>query len=539
MEMNNRNFTKHLKDDIPASLVVFLVALPLCLGIALASGAPLLSGLVTGIVGGLVVALLSGSTLAVSGPAAGLTIIVLDGIEAIGSFEGFLCAVILAGALQFLLGVVKAGVIGHYFPSSVIRGMLAAIGLILILKQIPHFLGIDQDFFGDIAFFQSDGRNTFSEILYAFSNVRWGALIVGVVSLALIILWSRPFVQKTPLSIVPGALVAVFAGIGLNQLYLAVAPEMVIQTEHLVQLPIIGSFGDMQRELAFPDFSQFFNINIFRTAITIAIIASIETLLSVEATDKLDPEKHRTPLNKELRAQGIGNMIAGLIGGIPMTAVIVRSTANIGAGGKTKMSAFYHGVLLLVCALLIPGILNMIPLAALAAVLLHVGYKLTKPVLFKKQWKLGFDQFIPFIVTVVAILFTDLLVGISIGMAVGFYYILRANYNTPFSFVTQSKETHAHYEIHLSEHVSFLNKASLAKALDQLPSGSVVEIYGDNTKFIDYDVIEAIYEFHDVAEERGVQISLINIPLEGIHGKIVNGQATFRPKPTPVPTAEP
>lgn len=496
---------------------------------------PLLSGLVTGIVGGLVVALLSGSTLAVSGPAAGLTIIVLDGIDAIGSFEGFLCAVILAGALQFMLGVAKAGVIGHYFPSSVIRGMLAAIGLILILKQIPHFVGIDQDFFGDIAFFQADGRNTFSEILYALSNLRWGALIVGVVSLALIIIWSLPAIQKTPLSMMPGALAAVLAGIGINQLYIMIAPEMVIQPEHLVQLPAISSFGDIQRELAFPDFSQFLNLEVFRTAITIAIIASIETLLSIEATDKLDPEKHRTPLNRELRAQGIGNMIAGLIGGIPMTAVIVRSTANIGAGGKTKMSAFYHGVLLLVCALLIPGILNMIPLAALAAVLLNVGYKLTKPVLFKKQWKLGFDQFIPFVVTVVAILFTDLLVGTSIGMAVGFYYILRANYNTPFSFVTQSKDTHDHYEIHLSEHVSFLNKASLAKALDQLPRGSVVEIYGDNTKFIDYDVIEAIYEFHDVAEERGVHISLINIPLEGMHGKIANGQATFKPRPAPDP----
>ncbi|MEM9833265.1 MAG: SulP family inorganic anion transporter [Bacteroidota bacterium] len=529
----NHNFAQHLREDIPASLVVFLVALPLCLGIALASGAPLLSGLVTGIIGGLVVALLSGSNLAVSGPAAGLTVIVLDGIDAIGSFEGFLCAVILAGAIQVALGVVKAGVIGHYFPSAVIRGMLAAIGLILILKQIPHFLGIDQDFFGDIAFFQADGRNTFTEIGYAFSNLRLGALLVGVVSLGSIILWNQPFIKKSPLAIAPGALVAVLLGVLLNQAFVVFAPGLAIESEHLVQLPIIQGIDDIQRELDFPDFSQFFQLTTIRTAITIAIIASIETLLSIEATDKLDPEKHRTPLNRELRAQGIGNMVAGLIGGIPMTAVIVRSTANISAGGKTKMAAFYHGILLLFCTLLIPGVLNMIPLAALAAVLLNVGYKLTKPILYKQQWNLGFDQFVPFIVTIVAILLTDLLVGIAIGMAVGFYYILRANYSTPFSFITQDKDTHNHYEIHLSEHVSFLNKASLAKALDQLPPGSVVEIYGDNTKYIDYDAIEAVYEFQHVADEREVTISLINMPLEGVHGKLeseLSGSPSSRAK---------
>jgi len=526
----NYNFVQHLRDDVPASLVVFLVALPLCLGIALASGAPLLSGLVTGIIGGLVVGLLSGSNLAVSGPAAGLTVIVLDGIEAIGSFEGFLCAVILAGAIQVALGMVKAGVIGHYFPSAVIRGMLAAIGLILILKQIPHFLGIDQDFFGDIAFFQADGRNTFSEIAYAFENLRWGAFFVGIISLGAIILWNQPFIKKSALSIAPGALVAVLLGLLVNQAFVVLAPDLVIQAEHLVQLPVISSMGDVRQELDFPDFSHFFQMTTIRTAVTIAIIASIETLLSIEATDKIDPEKHRTPLNRELRAQGIGNMIAGLIGGIPMTAVIVRSSANISAGGKTKMAAFFHGVLLIVCTLLIPGILNMIPLAALAAILLSVGYKLTKPILYKQQWNLGYDQFIPFIVTILAILFTDLLVGIAIGMAVGFYYILRANYSTPFSFITQSKDTHDHYEIHLSEHVSFLNKASLAKALDQLPAGSVVEIYGDNTKYVDYDVIETIYEYQHVAKERGVAVSLINMPLEGVHGMLVSGQAN--------PTAE-
>lgn len=504
---------RNLRYDAPAGLVVFLVALPLCLGIALASGAPLMSGLITGIVGGIVAGLLSGSHLAVSGPAAGLTVIVLDGIEELGTFEAFLAAVVLAGLIQLVLGFLKAGVIAYYFPSSVIRGMLAAIGLILILKQIPHFLGIDSDFFGDVAFVQPDGMNTFSEIIYAFENLGYGPFIIGMVSLLLIILWSRPFMKKVPLlSMIPSALLVVLVAVGLNQLFIGYFPELAVTTQHMVQLPVFENLSSFASDLRTPDFSSLINIETIRTAITIAIIASIETLLSIEATDKLDPMKRRTPTNRELRAQGIGNMTAGLLGGIPMTAVIVRSTANISAGARSKMSAFYHGIFLLASVMLVPHILNLIPLSALAAILLNVGYKLTKPATYRSQWKIGHQQFIPFIVTVVAILFTDLLVGISIGMAVGVYYILRANYNTPFHYNEEDKDTHQHYTVRLSEHVSFLNKANIAAMLENVPDNAVVDIYGDNTRYIDYDVIEAIHEFRELAEGKNIKLSLINVP---------------------------
>ena len=528
------DYIKNLRYDVPSGLVVFLVALPLCLGIALASGAPLMSGLVTGIMGGLIVGLLSGSHLAVSGPAAGLTVIVLDGIESIGTFEGFLCAVIIAGAIQLVLGFLKAGIIGHYFPSSVIRGMLAAIGLILILKQIPHFLGIDQDFFGDYAFFQRDGRNTFTEIIYALQNVDPGPFVIGAISLAIIILWIQPFMQNNSIiSAIPSALVVVVLGVILNSLFQQFAPNLVVSSKHLVQIPIINSLATMRQELYFPDFSVLASFNTYKVAGTIAIIASLETLLSVEATDKMDPEKRRTPHNRELRAQGVGNMVAGFLGGIPMTAVIVRSTANLTSGAKTKMSAFYHGVFLLGSVLIIPRVLNMIPLSALAAILLYIGYKLTKPVLYKQQWKLGFDQFVPFIVTIVAILFTDLLIGISIGLAVGIYFILVANYNSPFLFsTTKDRQGKTHHEIHLSEHVSFLNKASLATALDNVEPHSVVDIYGDNTRHIDYDVVETIYNFRNTAEERDIELSFINVPVSSSYGEAAReiGNATEKEK---------
>ena len=515
------HYLKHLKNDIPSSLVVFLVALPLCLGIALASGAPLLSGLVTGIVGGLVVALLSGSQLAVSGPAAGLTVIVLSGIERVGTFEGFLCAVILAGIIQVVLGFAKAGTIGLYFPSSVIKGMLSAIGLILILKQIPHFLGIDADFFGDIAFFQPDGRNTFSEIWYAVSHVAGGAAIIGLVSLSLLYLWERPLIKRSAFTgILPGALIAVILGVLLNIVFKNFFPALEVSPEHLVSIPEISSLTALGNELQFPDFSFLLNKEVLITAFTIAMIASLETLLSIEAIDKLDPARHRTPYNRELKAQGVGNIIAGFLGGIPMTAVIVRGSTNISAGGKTKASAFLHGFFLLGSVLLIPHILNLIPLSALAAVLLSVGYKLTKPKLFKAQWKLGKEQFIPFMVTIVAILFTDLLIGIIIGMSVGVYFILKANYSTPYFFSVEESADHKSIKVHLSEHVTFLNKANITLFLEKLPENCTVEIDGDNAHYIDYDVLEAIYDFQETAREKNIKMILRNLPGEGERGGI-------------------
>ncbi|MDQ3291839.1 MAG: SulP family inorganic anion transporter [Bacteroidota bacterium] len=504
---------KNLSSDLPSGLVVFLVALPLCLGISLASGAPLLSGVIAGIVGGIVVSLLSGSQLSVSGPAAGLTVIVLNGITKLGSFEAFQLAVVIAGVLQLVLGFLKAGIIGHYFPSSVIKGMLAAIGLTLILKQIPHFLGADKDFFGEMEFFQFDGRNTFTEMGYAFEHIEKGALIVGAISLFIIILWDNPRLKKYAVfKLVPSALIAVLAALGLNYFFKTSAPGLTIGTEHLVQLPAMNSWDKLVSQLSQPDWSAFRNADVYILAVTIAIIASLETLLSVEAVDRMDPLKRVTPTNRELKAQGAGNFISGLLGGLPMTAVIVRSSANINSGAKTKVSAFFHGILLVVSVLFLSPFLNQIPLSALAAVLLVVGFKLTKPALYASQFKLGWEQFIPFIVTILAILFTDLLIGISIGLAVGVFFILKANYKTPYFF---HKEKHHEGEVirlQLSENVSFLNKASILLTLHHLPDNSEIIVDGSKSTFIDYDVLDAIQNFKINAHERNIRLHLKNIP---------------------------
>ncbi|GHA79218.1 SulP family inorganic anion transporter [Pontibacter akesuensis] len=509
---NSSQYLSHLGKDIPAGLVVFFVALPLCLGISLASGAPLLSGLVTGIVGGVVVAWLSGSQLAVSGPAAGLTVIVLNGIETLGSFEAFLLAVVIAGFLQLILGFMKAGVIGLYFPSSVIKGMLAAIGLILILKQIPHFLGADDDFFGEMEFFQPDGRNTFSEIGYAFSAIQLGALLIGVISLAIILLWDNPKIKNNKiLKFVPGALVAVLLSIVINMLFINFMPELAVTSSHLVSIPIMESFGDIKSELRFLDINALSDPSLYIVAFTIAIVASLETLLSIEAIDKLDPHKRRSDTNRELKAQGVGNMVAGLIGGLPMTAVIVRGSTNVASGAQTRVSSFVHGIFLALSVLLLAGMMNQIPLSALAAVLLVVGFKLTKPALYKTQFKLGHEQFIPFIVTVLAILFTDLLIGICVGLAVGIFYILKANYKSPYFYHKEEHQEKDYIRIKLSEHVSFLNKASIILTLDHMPHNSHVIIDGENSAFIDYDVLEAIQEFKKTAHERNIKVELVNI----------------------------
>ncbi|GAB3532374.1 SulP family inorganic anion transporter [Pontibacter brevis] len=512
MEKDHNSLTANLGKDIPAGLVVFLVALPLCLGIALASGAPLFSGLITGIVAGVLVSWLSGSNLAVSGPAAGLTVIVLNGLETLGSFEAFIMAVVLAGVLQLVLGFMKAGVIGLYFPSSVIKGMLAAIGLILILKQIPHFMGADEDFFGEMQFFQPDGRNTFSEIGYAFSSIQLGALLVGVISLIILVAWDTNALKRFKFfKFVPGALVVVLLSIALNALFINYFPSLAIAESHLVSIPNIGSFAELGNVLMLPDFGSLADIDLYIVAFTIAIVASLETLLSIEAIDKLDPHKRRSDLNRELKAQGVGNIVAGMLGGLPMTAVIVRGTANVTSGAQTRVSAFVHGVLLLSAVFFLAGFLNRIPLSALAAVLLVVGYKLTKPALYKNQFRLGHEQFVPFIVTIIAILFTDLLIGICIGLAVGVFYILKANYNSPYFFHKEESPNRDIIRIKLSEHVSFLNKASIIMTLDQMPHNSHVIIDGENTEYIDYDVLEAIMEFKKTAHERDILVEVYNI----------------------------
>ncbi|PLK42273.1 SulP family inorganic anion transporter [Emticicia sp. TH156] len=501
------NFS-NLKSDFPAGLVVFLVALPLCLGAALASGAPLISGIIAGVVGGIVIGLVSGSQLGVSGPAAGLTVIVLNAITEIGAFDSFLLTVVLAGVIQIILGALKAGVIGYYFPSSVIKGMLTAIGIIIILKQIPHVAGIDKDYEGDEAFAQKDGENTFSELLNITEFFNEGALVIGVISILVLILWDQNFIKKNKLlGIIPGPLIAVLLGILLNSGLGILPANFHLQSNHLVSLPVAGSISEFSGLLAFPNFAAISNPLIWKTAFVIAIVASLETLLSVEATDKLDPQSRITPTNRELVAQGTGNIVSGLLGGIPVTQVIVRSSANILAGGKSQMSTVIHGLILLICTLSIPSMLNLIPLASLAAVLIMVGYKLAKPSVFKTMFKEGPDQFIPFVVTVAAVVFTDLLTGIGVGTLVAMIYILYTNYKGSMSVVRDKNNV----LIQFNKDIFYFNKSELMQNLAALNSGDIVLIDGTRTTFIDHDIFLTLEEFQAEAKSRHINIEFKNI----------------------------
>jgi MFS superfamily sulfate permease-like transporter len=499
MKNENKSLFGNLASDLPAGLVVYLVALPLCLGIALASTGRsdlLFSGIIAGVIGGIVVGMASGSPLGVSGPAAGLVVIVLTAIETLNTFEALLLATVLAGVLQLIAGFLKAGVVGYYFPSSVIKGMLAAIGITLILKEIPHAVGYDESFIGDEALLQTDGRNTFSELYYAFIYNSPGAIVICLVSSALLILFDRPFMKKIGLfKFIPGALFVVSFGIFANYIFSQVLPHLVLSGKHLVQLPVASTAQEFVGFFRFPDFSAFANPQVYVVAVTIAIVASLETLLCVEATDKLDPYKRNTPTNRELMAQGVGNIISGLIGGLPVTQVIVRSSANINSGGKTKMSSIIHGFILLLSAILIPSFLNLIPLASLAAILLMVGYKLSNLALYKSMYRLGWEQFMPFIITIVSILLTDLLKGIGIGMCFAIFYILRKNYRNSYHYKKEKYPEGDIITLRLSEEVTFLNKASIRMTLDELPENSKVVIDGSQSENIDYDVLEAIQDF--------------------------------------------
>lgn len=499
----NKKLFAHIKSDFPAGIVVFLVALPLCLGIALASGAPFFSGLIAGIIGGLVIAFFSNSQLSVSGPAAGLAAIVYASIQEMGAFETFLLAVVFAGIVQFVLGVIRAGSIANYFPSSVIKGMLTAIGIIIILKQIPHAFGYDKDAEGDMAFLQTDGNNTFSELLNAVSRIDLGATIITLLSIGILILWEKNKFLRTRLKLLPGGLVVVFGAVLLNEAWGAAGSSLAVtKTEHLVNVPVAASFSEFFGLFTLPDFSQILNPQVYIIGLTIAAVASIETLLCIEAVDKLDPQRRRTSTNQELIAQGIGNTVSGLIGGLPITSVIVRSSANVNAGAKSKLSAIIHGFLLLACTGLIPVILNRIPLAALAGILLMVGYKLAKPSLFRQMYAGGKFQFVPFIVTVVAIVFTDLLVGVGIGLGVSTLALLYHNYKNSYFFHKEQYHEGEIIHIHLSEEVSFLNKASIKLTLDHLPENAHVVIDASSSQYIDFDVLEEIKEFIDVKAPR-------------------------------------
>jgi MFS superfamily sulfate permease-like transporter len=518
--MNTRAKTKqelnfqYFKNDLPASIVVFFVALPLCLGIALASGAPLFAGIIAGIIGGIVVGIASGSPLGVSGPGAGLAVIVLTSIATLGgSWEAFLTAVVLAGIIQLILGYAKAGFIAFFFPSSVIKGMLTGIGLLIILKQIPHALGWDKDIEGDDAFLQKDGENTFSEILRALDFVTPGALLIAAISLAILIFWDTVLSKKHKIfGMINGPLVVVAVGIVMFNLYQNGILDFSLNAKQVVAIPVPNSITDFFRQFTFPDFSAITNFEVWKIAIVLAIVASLETLLCVEATDKMDADKRITPTNRELKAQGLGNIISGLIGGLPVTQVIVRSSANIAFGGKTKLSAIIHGVLLLVSALTIASVLNRIPLSSLAAILLMVGYKLAKPVLFKQMYKLGWEQFIPFVATVVAILATDLLKGITVGVLFGIFYTLRHSYRNSHhmkDIKTNEKGQEVHHLV-LAEEVSFFNKANVIQVLDCIPENSKVIIDCSKSKSIAYDVIEVIQNYESNAKTKNITVEKIN-----------------------------
>ncbi|SEK95074.1 Sulfate permease, MFS superfamily [Maribacter orientalis] len=502
---------KHLKSDFPASIVVFFVALPLCLGIALASGAPLFSGVIAGIVGGIVVGALSGSKIGVSGPAAGLAAIVLVAIGSLGGYENFLVAVVLAGIIQIIFGIVKAGIIGYYFPSSVIKGMLTGIGIIIILKQIPHFFGYDSDPEGDWAFFQVDGQNTFTEILDTLNNISPGATLIAAIGLGILILWSNVLSKKGKIfQLIQGPVVAVVVGI----IYYIMTKDhevLSISKDHMVSVPIPEGISSFLAQFSFPNFSAITNPQVWVTAFTMALVASLETLLCVEATDKLDPEKNVTPTNRELLAQGTGNIISGLIGGLPITQVIVRSSANIQSGGKTKLSAIIHGFLLLISVILIPTLLNMIPLSVLAAILFVVGFKLAKPSLFKKMYQLGWKQFLPFIVTVLGLVFTDMLMGILLGLAVGILVIIIKSYqNSHFLHIEDKSDGMHRIKMTLAEEVTFFNKGAILKELDSLPRDTYLELNLLNTRYLDYDIIEILEDFSFKAKERNIDIKLIS-----------------------------
>jgi MFS superfamily sulfate permease-like transporter len=499
----------NLTTDFSSGLVVFLVALPLCLGIALASGAPLFSGIISGVVGGIVVGFISKSHLSVSGPAAGLTAIVLTAITTLGNFQLFLLAVFIAGILQVILGFIKAGSISSYFPNNVIEGMLAGIGVIIFMKQIPHAVGYDKDYEGDLAFLQSDGQNTFSELFAVLNNIQPGAIIITIVSLLIIIIWNKiEFLKK--LKLIPAALVAVIIGVLINQFFIATNSSLAIQKEHLVSLPVPKSIEEFQVIFLFPDFSGIMNQQVWIVAITIAIVASIETLLCIEASDKMDKHKRITDTNVELKAQGVGNIVSALLGGLPMTSVVVRTTANTNAGAESKLSTIIHGILLLVSVITIPFVLNKIPLATLAAILLLIGYKLANPKTIKHFFEKGKYQFLPFIATLAAVVLTDLLKGVALGLIISIIFVLKGNMQRAYRFRKETLVDGDTIHIDLAQEVSFLNKAAIKSTLASIPENSKVVINATETVYIAHDVLDLINDFKKIrSKEENTKVKLV------------------------------
>jgi len=522
-KINNSGFFANLKYDLPAGIAVFLIAIPLSLGIALASGAPLFSGLIAGIISGIIVAPLSGSSLGISGASAGLAVIVLSAIEKLG-FNGFLLALVLAGVIQIIMGLTKAGVIAYYFPSSVINGMMSGIGIILFLKQIPHAIGYDRDYEGDSSFFQADSYSSFSELVNMLEFSSPTAILIALISLGILVLWEQPFMQKYRFfQLFQSVLIAILSGVLINQGLQNFYPEWALSGNHLVMLPVLKNTSDFLGQLHYPDFSLSDNPAIYLSALTLAVVASLNTLLCLEAVDKMDPYKRVTSANRELIVQGIGNAVSGLLGGLPLSQVIVRSSINIQSGAKTKASGIICGLLLVVAVIFIPTLLNEIPLASLASVFLVVGYKLTRPEIFKSMYKAGMYHFIPFCVTIVGMVFTDLLIGLAIGLTTALFSILLENYKSAFYF----NESHIGNKtiLRLSEHVSFLNKANIQQTLEQLPDYSDVIIDATRSKYIDYDVFEIIENFKIEAHQKNIKLTFENLRGYGVLEPVENARS--------------
>jgi len=522
-KVNNGGQFARLKYDLPAGIAVFLISIPLSLGIALASGAPLFSGLIAGIIGGLVVSPLSGSTLGISGPTAGLAIVVLTAIEKLG-FNSFLLSLVLAGVFQVIMGLLRAGVVAYYFPSSVINGMLSGIGIVLFLKQIPHAIGYDRDYEGDTSFFQPDSYSSFSELTHMLEFSSPTAIVIALISMGILLLWQQPTMKKYRFfHLFQGVLAAIIVSVLINEGLIAFYPDLALSDNHLVTIPLFQQPSDLLSQLQFPDFSQFGNPAVYLSALTLGVVSSLKTLLSLEAVDRMDPYKRVTPANRELIAQGIGNVCSGLIGGLPLAQVIVRSSVGIQSGAKTKATGFICALLLLFAVILIPELLNKIPLATLASVLLLAGFKLIRPKAFKIMYKAGMYHFIPFCVTILGMVFTDLLIGLVLGLIVALFSILLENYKSAFYL----NESHIGNKIilRLSEHVSFLNKANIQQTFEQLPNNSEVILDATRSKYIDYDVFEIIENFRTEAKRKQIKLTIENLRGFGVLKPVENARA--------------
>ena len=500
-----QKYFKNIGSDLPSALVVFLIAIPLCLGIAVASGLPEFTGIIAGVVGGIVVGMISGSNLSVSGPAAGLTAIVAAAVIKLPAVEAFFLAVVIAGVFQILMGIFKLGIIGDYIPNSVIKGMLAAIGIILILKQLPHLVGYDKDFEGDETFIQVSGENTFSAVLNSLNHITPLALLIGIIGIAILIGYESKFIKsKKIFQLLSGPLVVVIMGVVLHYFLSDIPSILSIKDTDLVNIPVANSAKEFISFFHLPNWSFITNKDVWITAVTLALVASLETLLGLEAVDKLDPFQRFSPPNRELIAQGCGNIVSGVLGGLPLTSVIVRSSANVNSGAKTKMSAIIHGLLIFVCVAFLPGVLNLIPKSALAAVLIFTGYKLTKISIFKAYYKDGWGQFMPFLITILAIVMTDLLKGVLIGLVVGIFFIIRGNFRTAIFTAVDNNN----YLVRLRKDISFFSKARLKNIFENIPENASVIIDLTKAEFIDKDIIDTINEFKTNAVTKNITVSV-------------------------------